>query len=320
MSCPGLHAIVLNYCEPGETIGCVESLVEAGLPGDRILVVDNGSPDGSGASLERRLVDARILRLPDNRGYGAGNNAGIEWLWRSPGSRPRYVFIVNPDIRVGSETLAELTRVLKEDERRGGVTCVQYDRNRPDRLDEIFKVWLGGRDLAATELEDRTFIPTDSLLGAAMILTREALERVGGFDPLYFMYAEEADLARRLRYHGFDVGLACRAHVLHGRPYLSEDPAGRAAQRRSSQYLFILKDPSRSLGSNFVRVLGTARSYLGATLTDHGRSVRVWLKEILWFLRRARSGLAHRRREMAGPAHLSLTESVAPDEEAHPIA
>jgi GT2 family glycosyltransferase len=316
MKDPGLHAVVLNYCQLEETLECVEALAATGLPRVQILVVDNASPDGSGEVLERELSEVRVLRLPENGGYGAGNNAGIEYLWRSsPASPPRCVFIVNPDVRVGSDTIDELDRVLSEDGRRGGVSCVQYDAGDPERLDEVFRRWMDNRGIDVAAIRDGDFVPTESLLGAAMMLTRDAIERVGGFDPLYFMYAEEEDLARRLRFHGFDIGLAAGARVRHGRPYLSLSRGEREAQKRASRYLFLLKDPFRPTSVNSIRILAAARWHLARALSSSESSVAGWMREVRWFLGRARAGLTHRKQEMAGPTHLDLPEATAVREE-----
>lgn len=314
---PGLHAIVLNYCQLHETLGCVDALTQAGVPETRILVVDNASPDGSGDALEAELDGPRLLCLPENEGFGAGNNAAIETLWRSRDPKPTHVFIVNPDVRVSARTLKELMAVLATDPRRGGATCVQLDPGNPDRLDPIFRGWLEKLGLEVADLEDRSFIPTETLLGAAMMLTREAIERVGGFDPLYFMYAEEEDLARRLRYHEFEIGVACNAKVTHGRPYLSvaEEDGRRTAQRRTSRYLFVLKDPLHTLAFNVYRVLDLGRLHLGQALTRDDVTLRDWWKELAWVGRRIFPGLRHRRWEMRGRAHVKLAAADASTEE-----
>lgn len=282
----------------------MEALLDAGLPAARIMVVDNASPDGSGAELEERLRGPRLLRLPGNEGFGAGNNAAMErLLGETP--PPSHVFVVNPDVRVGRDTLAGLGEVLADGDDRGGVTCVQRRPDDPERLDPIFRSWLERQGVDPAAVDEERFIPLESLLGAALVLSREAVERVGGFDPSYFMYAEEEDLARRLRYHGFEVGLACRAPVIHRRPY---DPEGswRTAQVRTSRYLFLLKDPSRWIGFNVLRVLDWALLNLVVALRDPERSLRGWAGELAWFGRRALRAIRDRRREMEGRAHLRL--------------
>lgn len=311
MSLSGVHAVVLNYCQFQETIGCVEALVDSGLPGAQILVVDNASPDGSGRALEENLRGPGLLRLPRNGGYGAGNNAGIEALWGRPGPAPSHVFIVNPDVRVRSGTLEAVLESLSG-VRRGGATCVQYDPASPRHLDGHFRAWIENRGLDVAALERRSFIPLDSLLGAAMMLTRDAIEQVGGFDPLYFMYAEEEDLARRLRYHGFEIGLATRARVVHGRTYLAPGARdeGRRFERRTSQYLFRLKDPFPPLAFNVARVLRFAASNLRDVATIREAGFKEWYREIVWVSGRTLGALRHRRLERRGRAHVDLKGRV----------
>lgn len=312
MSHWSLQAVVLNYCQLEETIGCVEALAATGLPEDRILVVDNASPDGSGDALEERLRGPAFLRLPRNEGYGPGNNAAIEFLWSRPGPPPTHVFIVNPDVRVRPGAPEELLDVLAG-KRRGGAACIEYEATEGRRLDPFFADWLKTLGAEPAELEERRFIAAPTLLGAAMMLTREAIERVGGFDPLYFMYAEERDLSRRLRYHGFEIGLACGAEVTHRRPYLSgmEERGGREAQKRTSQYLYRLKDPLHPFAFNVYQVLRWAGFHLSHVLTRDDVTVRDWAGELAWVGRRILPALRHRRLEMRGRAHLQLPAAAS---------
>lgn len=309
----GLFASIVNYCEFEETVGCVEALLETGLPPDRIVIVDNASPDGSGDRLEDRFPACRVLRAPSNLGYGPGHNCAIKTLLEERGGELGCVFIANPDMRVQAGALEELERVIAEEEDVAGVSAVQWRSAEREELDETFEGWFRGNGGDPARLGESPFLSTSTLQGAAMALSAEALRAVGGFDPLYFLYAEEADLARRFRHHGYRTGVATRSHVVHRRPYRVDDEPERDDdvgglprdfQRRSSKYLYHLKDPTSPLAANALRVAGVAGKHLLESLVSEHRSPRGWAREVTWFLRRARRGVAHRRREKRGSAHL----------------
>ena len=77
-SLPSVVAIVLNWCGEQDTVDCIESLRRATYPALRILLVDNGSPDGSGDRLHTRFPDVSYLTTGANLGYAGGNNRGLE--------------------------------------------------------------------------------------------------------------------------------------------------------------------------------------------------------------------------------------------------
>lgn len=302
----GLYAIIVNYCQPEETLGCVASLVDAGLPRSRIVVVDNASPDGSGAELAEALEGCLFLQATENRGYGAGNNLAIEHLLRTKGDDVEFVFVANPDVRLEKGALTAAVESFEGKDDLGGVSSVQREAAGRSELDPMFERWLRSEGVDPGRIGDGGFVPTTSLLGAAMALSREALLDVGGFDPLYFLYSEEEDLARRLRYHGYEVGVAGGSLVVHSRPYL-EEGRDRQFDRHSSGYLYRLKDPSSPVPRNVVRVARKAAGELMRCVRRRDRRFRDWARELAWFLRRVPEALAHRRREMEGRTHLDLS-------------
>lgn len=300
----GLFVSVVNYCEYEETIGCVKAVAAAGVPPARIVIVDNASPDGSGHRLEERFPACQMLYSTENVGYGQGHNLAIEFLMVEREGEFELVLIVNPDVRVTSGALEELTRVIADRPCLAGVSPVQWQSNNFNRLDGIFESWFQAQGGELDDIGRKTFVSTRSLLGAAMLLTREALTKAGGFDPLYFLYGEEEDLARRFRYHGFQLGVATRSAVVHRRPYQSENGRERGFQRRSSHYLYLLKDPFASVPYNLVRVLIRAIRNIGACIFKRDRHVGGWLRELRWFVSRVGRGWKHRNSEMDGAAHL----------------
>ena len=94
-SVPSVVAIVLNWCNEDLTAACLRSVEMSTYPNLDILVVDNGSPDGSGDRLRARFPSCAYLQTGSNLGYAGGNNRGIELCLRS---NPDYVLVLNNDM------------------------------------------------------------------------------------------------------------------------------------------------------------------------------------------------------------------------------
>lgn len=186
----------------------------------QIVVADAGSRDGT-AELVRRIAaaDPRVRLLPlANAGFGRCANAGIRATSTST------VVLINADVRLGPVALAELGRDLARHPRAGAIgPLVRYPSGRvqasarrvPDAPTALMHAVLGRirpENAATRRYHDRVDERAGSgvravgwLSGCALALRREAFEQVGGFDPGYFLYVEDLDLAMRLRDAGWEI-------------------------------------------------------------------------------------------------------------------
>ena len=207
---PPVGVVVLNYRGADDTVRCLESLRHV-TPRPTIVVVDNGSADGSVERIRAAAPDVEVIVNAANLGYGRGNNVGIDHL-RAHGVE--HVWLLNNDTTVEAATLAAMLEVAAGDDRLGAVGCVIHDMAAPERI----LTWGGGRvgrwtgfTRDAHAAGDRV----DYLTGASVLLRVRALEEVGTFDPRYFFTWEDVDLGVRLREHGWGIAVAARARVWH---------------------------------------------------------------------------------------------------------
>ena len=212
---PLVFVLVLNYQSLGDTIECVTALRASDYPNFRLLVIDNASPDDSGSQLAAQIPPGELLRLPTNTGYAGGNNIGMGIAMEAGA---KYVFILNPDVRVGISTISECARTVESDPFIGAVNSVQLGDDG-DVIDKKFRnAVLLPAGIETRIFQEETFpkvLVVHELLGAALFIPVRVIECVGGFDPLYFAYGEETDLCRRLRYHGFRLVVTGRAPIRH---------------------------------------------------------------------------------------------------------
>jgi N-acetylglucosaminyl-diphospho-decaprenol L-rhamnosyltransferase len=240
----------------------------AGLGGLRAewIVVDSGSTDGTPEAIERELDDVTVLRVP-NRGFAAGNNAGIA---RAGG---RYVLLLNPDVELRDGSLADLIVALDSRPDVGIASVVQRGvdgelqfsmRRFPSPLRDLGESLFAARwplfgDMQELDMRvDRYGQETspDWVVGAFMCVRSEAIESIGPMDERFFLYSEEIDWCLRARQAGWDVRHLPVMTVTHhaGR----RDRGDLMAQLAHSRSLFARKHHGRlgSLGIRAALALG----------------------------------------------------------------
>lgn len=217
--------VVVNY-ESGPALArCVEGWTRQ-APAE-LVVVDNGSSDGSVDELRRRLPGVVVIDPGANLGYGAAANRGAAATTAST------VLVCNSDLEVESDALAVLVAALAQRPHCGVVGPLIRDgagrrypsaRRFPSLVDAAGHAMLGlfvpdnrfTRAYLQAELAEagRTR-EVDWLSGACLLVRRQAFEEIGGFDESYFMYAEDVDLCWRLARAGWTAAYVPEAEVTH---------------------------------------------------------------------------------------------------------
>lgn len=179
------------------------------------IVVDNCSSDGS-AELAQEL-GARVVRLPKNVGFSAANNAGLA------AARGSFVGFVNPDVRIGANPIDQLERIAQETGAIVGPQLLNPDgsaqpngRGFPLLTAKVRNRLKGDdADYLLTSDGPQPF-PVVWLMGAAVFGTREAVEKIHGWDSRFFIYYEDSDFGLRAWKAGIPVLLAPQATAVHG--------------------------------------------------------------------------------------------------------
>jgi GT2 family glycosyltransferase len=204
-----IHAVVLNWNGAERAIACVRSLQALQEPAPHVVVVDNGSTDGSADVLRARLPGVELACAEHNRGFAAGCNVGIA---RARLAGADWVWLLNNDTAVRPGALAALLERAGVDARIGAVGSWL--------VGESAKVWGGGRVSFLSGLPHHLHAPAaerslDFLQGASLLLRCAALDDVGMLDEGFFLYWEDTDLCYRLRRAGWRLAVAGGAEVDH---------------------------------------------------------------------------------------------------------
>jgi len=212
--------VVLNWNRRDDTLACLDSLAQAQLGGAKVLVVDNGSRDGSAAAVHARFPDVRVLELPENRGFAGGNNAGIR-VALDGGAQG--VVLLNNDTRVAPDFLPPLLWALDAYPVVGAVCAAIHRQDRPEMLDVGYAVveferrdsvrLCGVNALPGHGFDSRREIPIG--VGCCLLLTAEALRTVGLFDESYFAYHEDVDWSLRAHRLNFQIVYEPLSRVFH---------------------------------------------------------------------------------------------------------
>jgi GT2 family glycosyltransferase len=203
MSSPRVSVVIPNWNGRRWLPGCLEAVGAQELPPAEVIVVDNGSSDGSLEFLHRHHPDVRVLGLASNTGFAHAANRGIDR------AAADLVALVNTDVVLDPDWLARVVAAIEAGPRTAAVACKMLSLEDPSRIYDAGDVLR--RDGVCEQrgrfmYDDGRFDGRGEVFGAcagAALYRRSALVEVGGFDERYFAYLEDVDLALRLRLAGW---------------------------------------------------------------------------------------------------------------------
>jgi GT2 family glycosyltransferase len=220
-----------------------------------IVVVDNASTDSTPAYVREHWPDVRLLASESNLGFSQANNLGI----RSTSSD--LVLLANPDTIVTAAAVERLVAIIdsRPDVAIVGPRIVDGRGRAELSFGAMISPWAELRQKILVRGNDRGYGPIVALVdrmtrqprrvdwvsGACLLIRRSDLEQVGGFDPRFFMYAEDVDLCAAVRAHGRAVYFAAEPEVVHlrGRSGTSAPVRVREAYRRSQLAFYAKHHP-----------------------------------------------------------------------------
>jgi GT2 family glycosyltransferase len=272
---PAASVIVLNYNGRRFLDSCLEALAAQRLRGGcEVLLVDNGSQDGSVEHVRDRHAWVRILEIGRNAGFSRANNLAMRE------ARGRHLVLLNNDTRVRPGWLQALVESADANPRAGAITSKLVFADRPGVIQNAGVLLLddgGGGDRGTGEQDRGQYderVEVFGFCGAAALLRRETLEDAGGLDETFFSYYEDTDLSWRMRLRGWTVLYEPRAVVEHVHSGTSEERSAFFTFHADRNRLFtLLKNASpRFLARSLRAVLGRVASPHNSGAGAGGRS------------------------------------------------
>lgn len=209
---PEVTVIIPNYNGKKLLENCIQTLERQTCTDFKLLVVDNGSDDGS--TEVTSSLDLTMLALKENTGFCGAVNEGIRR------ADTPYVILLNNDTEVLPEFVEELLSAIKKSDRifSAGAMMIDYhDRGRIDNAGDYYTAfgWAvargKGKPLADFNRPCRVF----SCCGGAVIYRTGLLREMGPFDERHFAYLEDVDMGYRAKIHGYINCYAPGARVYH---------------------------------------------------------------------------------------------------------
>ena len=246
-------AVIVTY--NGERwIGAAIKDLSASASVGHIIVVDNGSTDET----RKRIAESPkvcLIAKSRNTGFGRANNEGIrEALQRGA----EHILLLNQDACISPKNLSILEEALIRNSEYGIASPVHLNYDGTT-IDPYFISYMSADPAMISDLyfqRSKTIYEVPFVNAAAWLVSRGVFEKAGGFDPLFFLYGEDTDYCRRIRRHGFKLGIvpattANHAHMVQDQTKLS---LKRRANWQYSGLICDLKLPGRKFTRNMAGV------------------------------------------------------------------
>jgi len=217
---PLVYAVVLAWNQLKETLECLESLSHSQYPNLRMLVSDNGSTDGTTEAVKRNYPNVEVTRVEVNMGMERGYNMGLEHALKNGAD---YVMAMNNDTIVDPEMVTHLVRGIQNHPKAGMVSPKIYHY-----YDDKTRLWCAGARWAAfpprikligSNASDSAQFQQDFTLpyvtSCCILMSREALQKTGLFDPGYYFYYNDWDMSARFWAAGYEIWFIADAHIWH---------------------------------------------------------------------------------------------------------
>lgn len=211
--------IILNWNGKEDTIECVESVKNITYPNYEILIVDNGSTDGSQELFRQKYPDITLIENPHNLGFAEGNNIGMSYALKRGTD---YTLLLNNDTTVDKHFLDELINHADMNKKVGILGPKIYFYYEPTKicfLGANINFWtgrisvIGNNQIDKGQFEDIKEV--DYVEGCAILVRKEVIEEINLLDAKYFCFFEETDWCVRAKKAGYSVIFVPKAKIWH---------------------------------------------------------------------------------------------------------
>ena len=216
MDTPLVSVIIPNWNGEKHLEGCLSALARQTFKNFEVLLIDNGSNDGSVDFVKQNHPDVRIIEFPANRGFSVAVNQGIRE------SRGRIIALLNNDTEAEPGWLENGVDCLERNPHSGLAACRVIYLDRPDLIDSAgddYAPWGAVFNRGHLQQNGPAFETEQEIFGvcaSAALIRREVFDRIGLFDETFFAYYEDLDINLRARLAGYGCTYCPGAVVRHG--------------------------------------------------------------------------------------------------------
>lgn len=212
--------LILNWNGKQDTLDCLESVQKIDYDNYQIVVIDNGSTDGSVSAIRDKFSEIHIVENKANLGFAGGNNAGIGYAIKQNAD---YIFLLNNDTTVDSQLLRELIKASEKHPDAGILGSQIYIYKHPQKIwysgakwlpEQAQFIHLGSGEVDRGE-DGQEVRETAYICGCALLIKTEVIKKIGVLDSRYFLMWEETDWCYRARKVGYRCLVVPKAKVWH---------------------------------------------------------------------------------------------------------
>ena len=217
---PKVIVLTLNYNGKPLLDDCITSYLANDYPNFEMVMIDNGSQDGSEEYVKATYPKVTCIQTGKNLGYSGGFNVGLKYAFEK--KQAEFALITNNDVKVDNKVISVLVEAALEDPLRGFVTGKVYYFDKPDILQSVGKYehhlsW-NGEHIGAREIDNGQYDEASERFFIDDIFTlvrREVYEKTGGYDTTFFLQCEEYDWQARAKQIGYKFYYTPLAKVWH---------------------------------------------------------------------------------------------------------
>lgn len=218
---PRVAILILNWNGRRDTLETLESVQRLQYTNFDVVLVDNGSTDGSREAITAAFPTVRLIAQPTNLGVAGGRNLGIETILQRPGID--YILFLDNDVAVEPSLLDKLVAAATRDAALGIVGPIVYYHSDPQRIWSAGSRFIFREVISRLRLQDYRVTQeladgleyVDALPGCCMLIKRRVFETIGCFNPHYFMVCDDSEYCYRAAKAGFKRGIVMRARLWH---------------------------------------------------------------------------------------------------------
>lgn len=213
-----LLTIIVTYNGKKWIDRCLGSLRASTVPSD-VIVVDNGSTDGTPEYIASEFPEAQLVATGENLGFGRANNIGLR---KAVSEGYDYVYLLNQDAWVFPQTFERLISAMESSPEYGILSPMQLTATE-DKMDPRFVRWCPAAawnqwvEFSSASEESGEIHPVPFVMAAHWMISRRCFCKVGGFSPAFAHYGEDDNYVHRAIYHGFKCGILSGAGAVHDR-------------------------------------------------------------------------------------------------------
>ncbi|MEH2235899.1 glycosyltransferase family 2 protein [Nostoc sp.] len=244
-----VSVILVNYNGAEILPDCLKSIQKfIDVPTYEIILVDNASSDGSVELVAENYPQIRLVKQKENRGFGAGNNAGAKL------ASGEFLFLLNTDTVLTSNIFPHLIKLMEADPQVGiiGPKLLNSDGSLQISISPALgiqgeyqarQIHQAYQNISQQNLIEQKFQEiqeVDIVVGAAFFIRSILFDELGGFDENFFMYFEESDLCQRAQNQGYKIIYTPHVSLIHLKGYSIQKAANTMAieYRRSQIYYY----------------------------------------------------------------------------------